>query len=504
MSTTTFQPPAITNGHDHSAEDVRIYRGRNMAEVIPQIRDELGADALILREREGLIGGVNGFFARRFIEVHARPNAQRIDIYDDDELPEPDQAVAEPDPVAAPDPVPAPAPEPAADTTPEPAPPPWPDGLESFAAQLASAEAEVLAEAEAELARRAAARARPVASEPEVAPEPAAPLKPVQAPKPAAAPEPPVIGRPPAAPEPRPAASAPAPPPTPAPAPPRALATPPKTRSARKPSRPWSRSPKRAKPPGPDQREVAAIVGELIDRGMSEQLALRLIAKTLAHGNPLASASGLRDAVRTTLAHSLPRAPILPSGGAAIAFVGSGGAGKTRCVAALATAYHRASTLPVSAVSLAALDHGHSLIELIGPGRVPNRIATSSAAAGRHVEATRKGGMAILDTPAITPANPGAVRALANELDPLSLDAVYVAVPATLGAQPASQLLGALAPLCPSGIVITHADETDQLGVAIELACVNGIPVSYIHEGLELARSMSAPDPLEVARRLLP
>ena len=77
-------------------------------------------------------------------------------------------------------------------------------------------------------------------------------------------------------------------------------------------------------------------------------------------------------------------------------------------------------------------------------------------------------------------------------------------MPATLGAQPASQVLQALAPLRPSGIVITHADETDQLGVAVELACANGIPVTYIHEGLDLAGSMSAPDPLEVARRLLP
>ena len=233
-------------------------------------------------------------------------------------------------------------------------------------------------------------------------------------------------------------------------------------------------------------------------------MALRLIAKAAAHGNPLASAGGLRDAVRLTLARSLPRAPMLPSDGAAIAFVGSGGAGKTRCVAAVATTYQRASTLPVTAVSLAALDRGHSLVQLVGPGKVPNRIATSSAAAGRHVDEARKGGLAIIDTPAVTPANPGAVRALANELEPLSLDAVYVAVPATLGAQPASQVLQALAPLRPSGIVITDADETDQLGVAVELACANGIPVTYIHEGLDLAGSMSAPDPLEVARRLLP
>ena len=64
-------------------DGVRTYRGRSLADLIPQIRAELGADAVILREREGLIGGVGGFFAKRCIEVEAR-RAARIDVYDDD------------------------------------------------------------------------------------------------------------------------------------------------------------------------------------------------------------------------------------------------------------------------------------------------------------------------------------------------------------------------------------------------------------------------------------
>jgi flagellar biosynthesis GTPase FlhF len=41
--------------------------------VLPQIRAELGADAIVLRRREGLAGGVAGFFQRSYIEVDARP-----------------------------------------------------------------------------------------------------------------------------------------------------------------------------------------------------------------------------------------------------------------------------------------------------------------------------------------------------------------------------------------------------------------------------------------------
>src|SRR5437868_10023575 len=79
----TALPAASSNGRERKPDGVRTYRGRDLAELIPQIRTELGPDAIILREREGLIGGVGGFFAKRCVEVEAR-RAARIDVYDDD------------------------------------------------------------------------------------------------------------------------------------------------------------------------------------------------------------------------------------------------------------------------------------------------------------------------------------------------------------------------------------------------------------------------------------
>src|SRR5579872_6706468 len=63
---------------------VRTYRGRSLEELIPRIRAELGPDAIILREREGLTGGVGGFFAQRCVEVDAQAPAG-IDFYDEEE-----------------------------------------------------------------------------------------------------------------------------------------------------------------------------------------------------------------------------------------------------------------------------------------------------------------------------------------------------------------------------------------------------------------------------------
>jgi flagellar biosynthesis GTPase FlhF len=53
--------------------DTKTFRGRSLEEVLPLIRAELGADAIVLRRREGLAGGVAGFFQRSYVEVDARP-----------------------------------------------------------------------------------------------------------------------------------------------------------------------------------------------------------------------------------------------------------------------------------------------------------------------------------------------------------------------------------------------------------------------------------------------
>ncbi|HEX8751901.1 MAG TPA: AAA family ATPase [Solirubrobacterales bacterium] len=63
---------------------LRTYRGETIESLLPQIREELGADAVIVRQREGLIGGVGGFFQKRCVEVDARPGGPGVDVYDEE------------------------------------------------------------------------------------------------------------------------------------------------------------------------------------------------------------------------------------------------------------------------------------------------------------------------------------------------------------------------------------------------------------------------------------
>jgi hypothetical protein len=78
-----------------------------------------------------------------------------------------------------------------------------------------------------------------------------------------------------------------------------------------------------------------------------------------------------------------------------------------------------------------------------------------------------------------------------------------VALPATLGARATSQLLAAMQPLKPNALAITHADETDQLGVAVQAACSFGIAPEYLLSGARSDRALSRLDPATLAQRLL-
>ena len=80
------QTPSQTNGHHNELRGVRTYRGRKLEDLIPQIREELGPDAIILRQREGLTGGVGGFFAQKCVEVDAQAPQPRVDIYDEHDV----------------------------------------------------------------------------------------------------------------------------------------------------------------------------------------------------------------------------------------------------------------------------------------------------------------------------------------------------------------------------------------------------------------------------------
>lgn len=459
----------------------RTYQGSTLDEVLPQIRDELGDDAIVVRQREGLKGGVGGFFQKRCVEVEARPGAP-----------------------AAPAPPAAPA-APTFDVTDTSTAAPTASVAEAMLAQAGSAGfGAKLAEAAQEQAALApdpepapatvgsaltvddilgGASASASASAP--APAPASP--PAPAPEPAPKPAARVFTSPQV--DALPSAAVPEPEPTPAPPPPPA---------------PVAAAPAPAPAAAPADRPAKAerAAETLRDRGLSPAFAERLVDDVMAYRAPLQPGTRLSTLVSRELAQRIPVAPLARPG--VSAWVGAGGSGKTNAIAALARAHTEAGTLQVACVSLRTPDGGATLRTALQGADVHVYVPADDADAVALVaQLTAAGTTVIVDTPSVSPRNAAEIKGLGRRLRRLGVEDVHLCIPATLGLEVARDVLSATATLKPTALTITHADETERVGAAIQLAIDAALPVGYINEGGSTGRGLRAADPVELAKAII-
>jgi len=505
----------------------RTYRGRSVEELVPQIQRELGADAIIVRRREGLTGGVLGFFQHPYVEIEAMHGTPGVDVYDEAEDQMPPAPVAEP---AAPQAAPAPA---AAypQAPPSYAPPPqsYSPPAPSYAPSAPAYAPPAPAPSAASTASQPAAvppapppsQPAPFYTQPAVAPPPASPLSaaPVQAGSAYVTAHLAALAR---------AGRA-------QPRVPPSVATPERREETRawaaelaelrrsselaemfpaptaRPPAPAPQAPQPAPPterrvvgPGSQGRARAGVARSLQRTGIGEELARELIEGASAHALALAPRAGLAQAVRQTLAQRIPVAPPLSVKGAAIVLVGAGGAGKTTCCAALLGAYRRSSSLPASCATITREGEPEELRMVLSP-TIMKPLGARSPRATRALRKAREDGLAVVDTPSVSPSDRAGVRELARLLAELQAERVVVALPATLGAAAAAQLLQALKPLGANSLAITHADETDQIGVAVEAACRFALAPEYVLDRVRTGGwRLRSVGPAALAERVLP
>jgi flagellar biosynthesis GTPase FlhF len=406
----------------------KTFRASNLTEALAQVRAELGPDAVVIRRREGLHGGVAGFFQKAVVEIEAHAGGG-IDLRDDSP--------------AMPDIAPALARDAA---------------TAGFAAALATATGNPDPKPYANAAVDAIPQARD--SAPEVSPEPALAAAAAQTLPAAAAQAAPQAPHAPAAQAALHAAQSAA-----------AFVAEPVAAPARRPA---------AALAAPTIHPEAQRVLDALQRaGLSEPFAQELLAEATDHGLPFAGdPAPLRPLVARALARRLDVAPL--NGPGAVAIVGAAGSGKTAVVARLASAYARAGRLPVAVIALEPKDGGAELARLLAPAGVPLSATDDIGGAAARIANLRHGALVLVDTPAL-PAQAGAGRdALANNLRRLELDEVHLAVPAVLHGEVARDLLAIARDLGAGRLAITHADATARLGMALELAARARTPISYL------------------------
>jgi flagellar biosynthesis GTPase FlhF len=458
---------------------VKTFRGQSLEELLPQIREELGPDAVILRQRDGLKGGVGGFFQKRCVEVDARAGAPRVDTYagqtDEDDI----RAALDQDPadfarqldaaqaeagdeaeerftrpqIAAPA---APVAQPVA----APAMPAFPPAG-AFTAMagmpIHTAEAAVAEGLEAPAIRALFEAAAPFAEQlhmadaavPRVA-EAAAPAPAIEV---AEAPLPAVVEVEPVAP---------------------------------------------ARPTQADTQELA-----LVEGGLSPALATDVVGETVSHLLPFGTPRQLKRLVRQALARRIPVQGPRALGGGTLVLAGAGGSGKTLTTARLAAAYAAGSDLDVVVLALRPRDGGAELAGLLHPAGVPVEVFESAADAKARLAEISDRTLVLVDTPAISPGDEEGVKALASDLRRLKGE-VHLCIPATLSAAAAKRLIAAFAALKPAGIALTHVDETPQVGAVVELAIASGPALTFVGRDTGLEGGLEIADPAALAALVLP
>jgi flagellar biosynthesis protein FlhF len=440
----------------------KTFRARSLTDALAQVRDELGPDAVVIRRREGLEGGVAGFFQRAVVEIEAQPGGSALltagapgtPLLDDDA---PGTSLLHDDAAIVPEPMPAPtqmAPGLARGAA-----------AAGFAAALATAERTTEpADADAAPAPRAPAMRPHTDAAVDAIPHPrdsapeVVPVVNVQSTAPAFVPEP--VG-------------------APAPAVGMALAAP------------------------PDHAEADRVATTLLRAGLSEAFSAAVLDEAMVHGLPFTDDghTALRPLVARALARRLTVAPV--SGARAVAVVGAGGSGKTAVVARLALAYAAARRLPVAVIALRSKDSGAELARLLAPAGVPMWATDDVEGAAARIANLRRGALVLVDTPALPPqmrTDPFVADAFAADLRRLGLDEVHFALPATLAGEVAREMLVASRTVGADRIAVTHSDATARLGMPVELAVETGLPISYLADSVTV-RPAAAED---LAFALLP
>ncbi len=423
---------------------VRTYRGSSIEELLPRIRAELGSNAVILCQREGLVGGIGGFFQKRCVEVEARAGGTGIDVYDEgeaagppvDDAPAPGGLSQEQGGAAGggvldlPAPVPPPAADVSAnelDATVEFKAVPGPLPVRNDAATREGLSTPAIQE----LVRQA----RPFAEMLDAS----------------------VAAEPPTETDDKPAPS--------------------------------------VEPAGPaEPRAAASLRDGLVGNGLGVDLAAEIVDAVVASSLPFANSGRLRTLVRDELALRVPVAPAAAPGRRVLAVVGPAGAGKTAAIAGVAIA-HATAGRTVACLAVDPSDGGAALESMLADanvmvaavaakdlGKVCGSGAVKAEDDAQLAAAVGRADLVLIDTPAAWAGADG-LAPLGKALKAAGVDETHLALRAGTAATVGAELAGGLQPLRPDRLLLTGAGETAHVGGALDVAIRCALPLGYVADG---------------------
>jgi flagellar biosynthesis GTPase FlhF len=435
--------------------ETRTFRGDTLEDALRQVREELGPEALVVRQREGVIGGIGGFFGRHCVEIDVQapttperlvrviPNRSVIDLYDSGEPVESAMELAQDD---VPFLTEAEEESPLVRTLLEQASP--------FASQLAEAVQQFEAdEIEAE----------PLTET--VEPEPVDNVRPltIREEEPLELPaEPETVEVPVVAtrPEPLPTLETAAP----------------------------------ASDPTSMRHHLATV-------GLDEALAASVVAEAETELRLFDPMTPFSQQVQTVLARRIVVRRSSKKRRRVIALIGPEGSGKTLAASRLCHAHRYHGGRTAAALSLEPLRKALELSRRLEQLDVELAVADDRTALEITLEKLADVEVLVVDTPAFDPANAQSVEALRAMLDIVAPDETHLLVPQVLDTAGVAALVGAAPALGADRLMLTRLDGLGSVGAAVAASIHSRIPLSFTSTGAPWG--LRPADPYELAARIV-
>jgi flagellar biosynthesis protein FlhF len=273
----------------------------------------------------------------------------------------------------------------------------------------------------------------------------------------------------------------------------------------------------------PDERNTLAvenICSRLIASDLSEDLAQEIAeaVELQAFAWQQGSTRGLRDfemvpsetlelALLAELERRFQVAPELGTAGATnrrVMFVGPSGGGKTTCLIKLGLRFGLQARLPMHIFSLDTLRVGgwEQLAAYAAIAGVGFDAAHSLKALDQMLSQHADKKLILMDTPGFGPADTDDLGDLGRWIGQRTNLDIQMVIPATLRQPVIKRTLERFAPLKPSKLLLTRADETESVGVLLDIAMRSSLPLSYISNGQTIPEDVEEACKPEMLARL--
>lgn len=254
----------------------------------------------------------------------------------------------------------------------------------------------------------------------------------------------------------------------------------------------------------PRVRELYTVLRQ---RGVAEELALRLLGKPPA-GGWASNHEAVFNVVRQRLVEQVgtPQALTVPRGTRrTVALVGPTGVGKTTTIAKLTAQFALRERLKVGVICadtrrIGAEAQLRSYCDLFG---IPLEVADTPAEFAAARKRLEQCDLVLADTAGLGPRDTPRFGALQEQLQALAPDETFLVLSLTTSDATARSVVSTMAPLGCTRLLGTKLDETSTPGILLNVRVACGLPISYVGLGQQVPGDLEPLDPATYCDYLL-